>query len=103
MGKKLFCCELFFFKSLGVLSSLGSKESSIFISFFTLFSDIATYSGLISKPIHLRSRKLDTAQVVPLPTNGPKTMSPLLLLAQIILFIKASGFCVGCFTLSGLE
>ena len=61
-----------------------------------LFLAIFKYSILLSMPTNFRFCFLHTTPVVPLPQNGSKTRSPVLLDANIALLITPSGFCVGC-------
>ena len=46
-------------------------------------------------PINLRFSDFAATQVVPLPQNGSRTMSPSFVTSSIIRWISFTGFCVG--------
>src|SRR3989344_6596583 len=63
---------------------------------FSLFLIIDKYFFSFSIPIEFLLSILATAEVVPEPRNGSKTVSPSFVHDNMILLSSSIGFCVGC-------
>src|SRR3989344_9138984 len=79
-----------------MLTSITVSSPIFLCGGFNLFLIMLKYFFSFSIPIEFLSSILATAEVVPEPKNGSKTVSPSLVQAKIILLNNSIGFCVGC-------